>query len=255
MRYVRAGHGPTLVLIHGYGESLMSWRAVFDLLAPRADVIAIDLPGFGLSSKPATGYATDSLAADVLRALDALGVRRAVVAGHSLGGAVAVAAALMDTARIQGLVLIDAAVVGTPAAVSESRDSSRTGSATGTAITEYEAVRTRFAAPHDPHWLAESDSAALYVPADDPRYRGALAAVLREFDFAYLTADRAARLTLPTLIVWGEYDEVFPLAAGQALAAALPGSRLKVVSRAWHRPHVERPAETADAIARFVTGR
>ncbi|MFI5280303.1 MAG: alpha/beta fold hydrolase [Gemmatimonadales bacterium] len=254
LRYVRSGSGPTVVLVHGFGESLLSWRAVFDQLARHADVLALDLPGFGLSSKPPSGYATDSLAADVLGALTALGVRRAVLVGHSMGGAVVFAAALQDPARVRALVLVDPALVGTPAPVSEAR---RSDSARGGAtpfIAEYEVLRTRFTAPHDPDWLAETDSARAYAPADDPAYRGAVAAVLREFDFAYLTDARANAWRLPALVLWGEFDEIFPLEEGRRLAGRLQGARFEMIPRSWHRPQVERPVQTATAIDQFVTG-
>jgi len=93
LRAVRSGRGHHVLFLHGYGESLVAWRGVFDAVARHADAIAVDLPGFGLSAKPPSGYATDSLATVVLRTLDALGITDVVVVGHSLGGAVAVAAA------------------------------------------------------------------------------------------------------------------------------------------------------------------
>jgi pimeloyl-ACP methyl ester carboxylesterase len=253
LRYVRAGNGPTVVLVHGFGESLMSWREVFDQLAAHADVIALDLPGFGLSSKPPRGYATDSLATDLNGALSALGVRRAVLVGHSMGGAVVFAAALRFPDLARAVVLVDPALVGTPAPVSEARRSDGARAGAAPFIAEYEALRTRFASPHDPNWLAESDSARLYTPADDPAYRVAVAAVLREFDFGYLTVERADAWGLPTLVLWGQFDEVFPLETGRRLAGRLK-ARFEVVPRSWHRPHVERPAQTAVAIGRFVAG-
>ena len=254
LRYVRAGRGPTVVLVHGFGESLLAWRSVFDRLAEDHDVIALDLPGFGLSSKPATGYATDSLAQDLLGALDALRVRRAVLVGHSMGGAVVAAAALADTARVQAVVLLDAALVGAPAPVTDARRGFTSGAGAGAAIAEYEALRTRFAAPHDPGWLAEPDSARRYTPAGDDSYRTAVQAVLREFDFDYLTDERASRWRTHTLVLWGQYDEVFTVARGRRLADRLAGSRFEIVPRTWHRPHEERPEETGAALERFLQG-
>jgi pimeloyl-ACP methyl ester carboxylesterase len=253
LRYVRAGRGPTVVLLHGFGESLIAWRGVFGRLVEHSEVIAFDLPGFGLSSKPTLGYETDSLAHDVVRALGALGVQRATLVGHSLGGAVAAAVALDAPAMVTHLVLVDGAVVGAPALVPDAHGSDETVSAARRAIAEYEALRTRFTSPHDPHWITEADSDAAYLPANDPAYRAALDAVLREFDFAYLTQQRAAALRVPTLVLWGEYDPVFPLAMGRTLAATLPNARFEVIPRSWHRPHEERPEETAAAITRFLT--
>ncbi len=250
LRAVRAGHGRPIILLHGYGESLVAWQGVFDRLAFSGDVIALDLPGFGLSSKPAGGYATEALATDVVRALDALGVRRAVIVGHSMGGAVAAALALLAPERVSALVLIAPALVGVPWIVTAAPD---TGAGTArAAIAEYEALRTRFTGPHAPGWLAESDSALAYAPAGDSAYTVALAAVLREFDFDYLTPQRRARLRAPILLIWGQFDPLFPLESGRRLAAELPGARLEVIGRSWHRPQVERPAETAEVMERFL---
>lgn len=251
LRYVRAGHGLPVVLLHGYGESLIAWRGVFDQLSAGADVIAFDLPGAGLSDKPATGYQTDALAADILAACESLGIRRAVLVGHSMGGAVAVAAALAAPDRVAALVLVDPAVMSAPLLPDTTRTATTREVARG-AIAEYEALRTRFDSPHDPAWLAESDRALDYLPAQDSAYRTALTAVLREFDFGYLTPDRAGRIGQPVLILWGEYDTVVPIADGRRLAERLPNARFEMIARSWHRPHVERPNETAAAIVGFL---
>ena len=251
LRYVRAGHGTTVVLLHGFGESLIAWRGVFDQLSADADVIALDLPGSGLSDKPATGYGTGALAAVVLAALDSLGVTRAVLVGHSLGGAVAAACALAAPDRVAALVLVDPAVLSAPLVLDTAR-TDRTRDAARSAIAEYEALRSHFGSPHDPSWLAESDSALAYLPAQDTAYRLALTATLREFDFGFLTPERAARLRQPVLILWGEYDTVVPIADGRRLAGLLPHARFEMIARSWHRPHVERPGETVTAIRGFL---
>jgi len=253
LRTVRSGRGTPVVLLHGFGESLTAWRSIFTFLAERADVMALDLPGHGLSSKPASGYATDSLAADVLEALDALGVGRAVLVGHSLGGAVATAAALRAPDRILGLVLIDPAIAVTSSLLRDSSpDSSGTADALRSAIAEYEAQRSRFTSVHDRGWLRETDSALAYVPAGDPAYRPALRAVLREFDFRYLTPERARSLDVPVLLIWGSLDPLLPVEAGRRLAAELPRAQLVVIPRSWHRPHVERPDTVAGLVAAFI---
>ncbi len=252
LRAVRAGSGPAVLLLHGFGESLISWRGLFDSVARAADVIALDLPGFGLSSKPPTGYATDSLALAVLMALDALGIERAVLVGHSLGGAVAAAAALLRPNRVAGLVLVDPAVVLTPWIVPTQGRQDAAVEGLRAAIAEYEALRPRFTPPHDRDWLEEDDSAAAYAPSDDPAYRIALQSVLREFDFSFLGGPRADSVRAPTLIVWGEFDQLIPVTVGERLAAAIPRARFEVVGRAWHRPHVERPNAVAGLIVRFL---
>ncbi|MBI4541685.1 MAG: alpha/beta fold hydrolase [Gemmatimonadetes bacterium] len=252
LRAVRAGQGPTVLLIHGYGESLLSWQSVFDRLSRRADVVAIDLPGSGLSSKPAHGYATDSLGSMVLQALDALRIEEAILVGHSLGGAVAMAAAVAAPTRVRGLVLIDPAVATMPWVLRPSSSGALTPLAVRRAVARYTTLRSRLTGAHDPGWLGEPDSALRYDPAADPAYSVALESLLREFDFGYLNAARARRLGMPILILWGEYDPLLPVRAGRALAGALPGASFEIIPRSWHRPHVERPGYVASRIAQFL---
>lgn len=250
LRVVEAGSGQPIVLLHGYGESLVAWQGVFERLAPRARVIALDLPGFGLSSKPRSGYQTDSIAAVVVDALRALNVDSAVLVGHSLGGAVAAAVTASAPALVRALVLVDAALV--PPRALPGTDSSVSARLMRAAVTAYEIMRTRFTSPHAPTWLAESDSALGYSPAADSAYAIALEAVLREFDFSWLTPERAAAIPVPVLVIWGRFDRVIPAEDGRRIAEAIPGARFSLIDRSWHRPHVERPAETAQAIADFV---
>jgi pimeloyl-ACP methyl ester carboxylesterase len=251
LRAVRAGSGPAVLLLHGYGESLLSWRSTLDRLAREADVLAIDLPGFGLSSKPALGYSTVDYARAVVAALDDAGMERAVVVGHSLGGAVALAAAVLYPDRVAGLVLL-APAVAIPWFLDATSAQADSRVAVRRAVARYERLRLRFGGVHDPAWLAESDTALAYDPADDPAYGVALEAVLREFDFAYLSPELAGRVRAPALVLWGEYDPIIPRSVGVALATALPGAGFEALSRSWHRPHVERPEEVAERIARFL---
>jgi pimeloyl-ACP methyl ester carboxylesterase len=250
LRAVRAGRGPTVILLHGYGESLVAWRGLFDRLAADADVIALDLPGFGLSDKPDTGYTTEQMGRTVLDAARALGVQRFILVGHSLGGAVAAAVALAAPDRVSALVLVDAAGVSAPVLLPDTAEVA--GDAVRAAFAEYAAQRTRFTAVHDAAWLSERPEDLAYLPADDSLYRQSLTSVLREFDFEYLTADRVRQLSIPTLVIWGAFDPVIPTSHGEWLADHIPSARLLVLDRTWHRPHVERPAETADSIASFI---
>lgn len=251
LRFVRAGAGTPVVLLHGYGESLLAWAGVFDRLARNADVIAVDLPGFGLSGKPASGYTADSMATVIASFLDGLELRRIVLVGHSLGGVVAMAMAVRDPSRVLGLALIDPALIA-PWALAEASDSSLTGASLRRVIAQYEVLRGRFSGAHDGAWMAEDGEAAAYQPSSDPAYSIALTAVLREFDFAYLTPERARRLTMPVKLIWGALDPVIPVQTGYTLAGRLPDASLVVLPRTWHRPQTERPKEVANILTGFV---
>jgi len=253
LRALVAGAGRPIVLLHGYGESLVAWRGVFDSLTTAGRVVAFDLPGSGLSDKPATGYSAESMADWIAAAMQSLNLDSAVIVGHSLGGAIAAAIAVRHPAAVRGLVLVDPAAVLPPEYLPDPGSSRQLAASMRSAIAEYESLRPHFFSPHDSEWMAEPDTAAAsYVPQDDESYVVALQSVLSEFDFAWLSAARADSVRVPTLVLWGEYDQLFPRRLGARLVEALPDARLQVVERSWHRPHVERPAVVSAAIVQFL---
>ena len=108
VRTVRAGTGDTtLLLLHGFGESLTTWRAVFDPLAAHTRVVAIDLPGFGGSAKPDTTYSLPVMTERLSRFIDRWTPSGTlVVVGHSMGGELAASLAMARPDRVSLLVLI-----------------------------------------------------------------------------------------------------------------------------------------------------
>src|SRR5262245_48131303 len=105
VRYVRAGSGPPLLLVHGILSSIYTWRDLLPLLAREHDVVALDLPGFGASDLPADLSGT-SYPRVLLGLMDQLGLPRVSIVGHSLGGAVACLLAAERPERVERLALI-----------------------------------------------------------------------------------------------------------------------------------------------------
>lgn len=101
------GSGPAVVLLHGTSANHAVWEPVGDALESRATVVALDQRGHGRSDKPAAGYSGDDFVSDVVTVLDALGLDRAVVAGHSLGGRNAWLTAARHPDRVSGAVVVD----------------------------------------------------------------------------------------------------------------------------------------------------
>jgi pimeloyl-ACP methyl ester carboxylesterase len=110
--YLTAGHGPPLLLLHGYAETSRMWRPVIPILAQRFTVIAPDLPGIGDSSIPATGLDMKSAAITLHRFARALGVQKTSVVGHDIGLMVAYAYAAQFPAEVEKLVVMDAFLPG-----------------------------------------------------------------------------------------------------------------------------------------------
>ena len=249
VRTVRAGTGDTTILMfHGYAESLMAFQPMFDRLAAGTRVVAVDLPGFGLSDKPQTSYDL----ASYLRRMTAFIDRHVpppgaiVLVGHSMGGEVAAAVALERPDRVVGLVLIASAGWGlspaTMSVVSEGAD----------VVGWINAVFGGLVVPlHDSEWLAEPAERRRYDPLLDPAFRAASAQVLNEFDFAALRT-RFGDIRQPTLLIWGERDPTIPFAFGEAMDDAIECSRMITIRRTMHRPHQTEPDIVAEAIEHFL---
>ena len=110
--YVEAGAGPVVVLLHGWPQTWYAWRDVMDLLAPRYRVIAPDLRGLGDSSRPATGYDKATIAHDIVRLIDRLGITTFDLAGHDWGGVIAYAIARDAPTRVRKFAVLDVAIPG-----------------------------------------------------------------------------------------------------------------------------------------------
>jgi pimeloyl-ACP methyl ester carboxylesterase len=231
------------VLLHGLVMSHLTWDATRDALAAHFTVYTLDLPGFGYSDKPA-GYASARLAAAFVdRFLSTLGVDRATVIGHSMGGTVALWLGIEHPARVERLVLVDAAEIGEAAAIFRRLAQPILGDLllkTTTPAT----MRILMAAPYVQKQVVTPELAAVYAGfAWTPGARRALIEHARAYD-----ADRAAllprlgQISMPALIVWANRDPYFPPEVGLELLAALPSARLELIHDAGHLPHEEQPA-------------
>jgi pimeloyl-ACP methyl ester carboxylesterase len=247
VRAVRTGSGDTtVVMIHGYGESLLSWRGAIDALRSRHRVLAFDVPGFGGSDKPAGPYDLDTQTGRLTDLLDRWTSGPVIVAGHSMGGELAMSLALRRPERVIGLVLVSPAGAGL---------ADRLGAlAPGTIeiIGLAGAAATAGVLPvHDEEWLAEPEGRAEYLPATDPAYRAALGSVLQTFDFSALK-DSLHRVRQPVLLIWGRLDPTIPFAIGEQMAATLPCRRFEPLDATLHRPHQTDPDTVVALMQSFL---
>lgn len=248
VRAVRSGKGPaTLVLLHGFGESLTTWRAIFDPLAGSYQVMAVDLPGFGGSTKPPSPYTLEAMTGRLTSLLERETEGPVVLVGHSMGGLLAASVALARPDRVRALVLVAPAGYRVGFwGLADSFPRKKAGR-----IGRYLGLRAFITPIHDPAWLEEPDSAAAYDLTSDTAYQRVASTVLEEFDFEGLR-QRFGQLTQPTLLIWGTLDPVIPPAVGDSLHALLPCSRLVVIPRTFHRPHAERPDTVLHELRRFL---
>jgi pimeloyl-ACP methyl ester carboxylesterase len=253
LRYIDEGRGTPVVLLHGLGASMYSWRKnIAPVVAAGYRVIAFDNRGFGFSDKPATGYDNASYARLTLALLDSLHLPDAVLIGHSMGGAIAAEVAIAHPERVRGLVLIGSAGLGArePLLFRVGR-----WPLVGPALFAFRSrgFTERFlkATYADPRKVSDADVDQYYAPVAEPGYGRALRAVLRRFRFDGL-AGRLDRITVPTLVLWGEADRLIPITLGRALAAGIPRAAFLSVPGAGHSVQEEAPDEVNRLVIRFL---
>lgn len=253
VRYVEAGQGTPVVLIHGFASSLETWDAVIPRLVEAGHrVIALDLRGFGWTDRPPGDYSSEAQARLVLALMDHLDVQRASIVGHSYGGGVALRLALIAPERVDRIALYDAwAYSGQlPAFFHVAR-----ADALGEAMfaTWYgERVDDRMAlAFFDQRYvtieLIDAVEAALRRPGT---YAAALAAV-RAMHYEAVE-DQYRTIEHPVLLLWGREDRVTPLEVGERLSRELPGARLVVYPGCGHFPMIEHSRQSTAELARFL---
>jgi pimeloyl-ACP methyl ester carboxylesterase len=229
-------------MLHGFGESLMSWQPVAVSLARRYRVVALDLPGFGASDKPAGPYTLAAMTARLRDFMARWTDGPIVVVGHSMGGELATALALEEP-RVVGAVLVAPAGYGLGALADSAARS--LGAVAG-------AMAPLVIPIHDAGWLSEPDSLAEYDPVLDPAYHRSTRAVLEQFDFSALR-HAFASVRKPVLLLWGRQDPTIPLELGEAIADALPCDTFVPLEGMLHRPHQAAPDRVTFEIESFLS--
>ncbi len=254
--------GPTakpLVLLHGFLVSHWQWRHVIPTLAQTYDVIALDFPGFGESDRPRPAdfhYDPPAFMDAVLGAMDALGIERATLAGHSMGAAVALYAAARRPERVEKIVAIDAVCYPFPVPPEGQLimlpivgELLFRAFYTRAIIRRY-MVRKIY---HDPSLASEEWIDYLWERVNRPGgFDAAHASHRFVSDPSVVSRVRSALVRAPTLIVWGENDALFPSAMAARLQSDIAGSQVALIPVCGHSPIEERPDEFLKAVAPFL---
>jgi non-heme chloroperoxidase len=239
--------GEAIVFLHGYSDSWFSFSRVLPLLSPSYHAFALTQRGHGDSDKPECCYTPDDFAADVDAFMDAVGVEEATVLGASTGALFAQRVALSYPRRVSRLVLVGAQ---TPAneAIMGLRE-------------EVRALED----PVPPEFVREFQESTIYQPVPqeflDTVVSESLklpARVWRDYmEQAALSIDHDYVLPLreievPTLILWGKQDPLFPREEQERLAEAIPGATLKVYPETGHAVHWDRPEWVVRDLEEFM---
>lgn len=266
VRYLAAGDGPPLILLHGVGDNAFDWSWVMPALARTHRVYAPDLPGSGGSAGPrGNDYSPASFERFLAAFMDALEVENTAVVGNSLGGLVGLRLALNDPDRVTALVLLAGAGLGrkvSPALRSLALPGyGRLAVAwgkrpPGAAQRALARATLLFGSPRriPAKWLKEQ-----YDLARRPGFlKGQLATVRAQVGIRgqrEILLSRLPSLRVPTLVVWGERDRVLPPDQAREAVSRIPDGSLELIPDCGHLPQVERPDRVAEILVRFLNKR
>jgi len=249
MAYDSGGDGSALLLIHGFPHDRTLWIPQLRGLSRQRRVIAPDLRGLG-HSEGAPPYTMDRYADDLAAILDALGVKRAIVGGVSMGGYIALALWRRHRALVAGLVLANTRATADDDAVRERRREM------------IALARSRGVAA-----LADALLSTQLAPATGERYPERVAGIRAMFERAPLAGVVGAlealmarpdstptlpTIEVPTLIIHGSADAIAPLDAAREMHSRIAGSRLEVIDGAGHLANAERPAAFNHLVGEFL---
>jgi pimeloyl-ACP methyl ester carboxylesterase len=249
MHYAEQGatDGVPVVLLHGITDSWFSWSRVLPRLDKKYRVYAPDLRGHGDTDKPQTGYAMKDFAADVVAFMDAMNIKKAVVVGHSMGSFVALQTTLDAPERVEKLLIMGTATtarnadtLGLQKAFAELKDPLDENF-----VRDFQVSTSSKTVPTD--FIDGVVRQSMKVPARV--WQSALEGVVAE-DYR----PRLGKIKIPTLIVWGDRENLFLRPEQDILKAKIANSTLKVYAGAGHSPQWEFPEKFAADLNDFLSG-
>lgn len=265
VHYKEEGEGePVFLLLHGFGASLFSWRLTIDPLARAGRVVAYDRPGFGLTERPIVSRMTDNpytLPAQgrlVDSLLNQLGAEQAILVGNSMGGTVALQAALNFPHRVSALILVDPAIYlsdlipGWLQSLLPILPASRLGPLLSRYLIRFRiGDQLLFRSWHEP---------LLITPEIHHGYTKPLRAENWDYALWYTVQYHAGQglhlrlheISIPTLIVTGDSDRVIPSRQSLRLARYIEHAELAVIPECGHLPHEEKPEEFLSIVSDFL---
>lgn len=263
IHYLTCGEGEPLVLVHGRGNAAALFTPIFAALAAGRRVIALDLPGWGLSGKPPFTGRTASEAVNLWRDallgfLDDQGLAQTDLAGHSMGGLTALAVALDAPERVRRLALIDSGGLGieTPFDVrlyfriKPERLIPRLGPRFFTWA--HRRDDAQFASERGPlfDFLYAVESQTAVIPSGGRAFDKWVNLGGVHLDFR----SRLKELEMPVLLLWGDRDRLIPYSTALQAMRQIHTGRLVAFTHCGHSPHQERPADFARTLSAWLDG-
>ena len=238
--YERHGKGTPLVLVHGFPLDSSTWNEITPLLEDKFDIILPDLRGFGQSTTVEATYTISDIADDIAGLLDHLGIEKTAMAGHSMGGYVALAFAKKYPDRVIGLGLISSQAAGDPPDRKEGRYKTAADVAEKGVGVVVEAMTPKLSADIRVQAFVRS----LMEKQSKDGVIGALKAMAEREDLMSILSS----FNFPFVLIHGVTDALIPIDRSRDIKAAIPSAKFVALQDAGHMPMMEFAKETAEGL-------
>ena len=254
-RFVQAGSGEPLILVHGIGGPLM-WKRVVKPLSQYFQVVVVDLPGFGESGCPHEEYSTEKYTEFLDHFLTAINLRKASFAGVSYGGQIVAGFSCEYPDRVLKLILICSTGLLESKKFFENDISwIAISSFMKNTVLRSERLMCIFGRRsfyHIENRPAELCSMFYRQLSQNGKREAWLNSLRNTFDGCTKLREKLSSLNVPTLIIWGEHDQTVPVQFAHQFEQLIPDSMVKIFPECAHSVPLERPQEFCDAIVKFI---
>ena len=260
MVYTSIGRGAPVLFVHGYGDTLFTWRHQLSGLRNEFQLHALDLIGYGHSDQPPIDYTVDTFVSCLQEFMDASGLASATLVGSSMGGAAALCLAAARPERVDRLVLLGPTIPGVQPAgrafdltfwLAQHGPLATWLLRPGFKPVVRQALRDAVADPS-----AVTDQLVGYYTrlARRPGFKHVVVSTARNWQAWAARRPRFAELKMPVLIIWGESDRVHPIRQAGLLRTLIPQAELVRLPGCGHLPHVEQPERVNALLRQFIGG-
>lgn len=244
---------PPILLLHGLGGSLQTWDAWSGPLSAKHRVIALDLPGAGLSPPDPTGDYRDERSLQLILALlDRLGIQRVSIVGHSVGGRIAWTLAAHHADRVDRLVLVAPDGFASPGFEYGRRPEVPALMGLMVHVLPKPLLRMNLAPAYaDPAALTDALTTRYHDLLLAPGAREAMLARMQQ-TVLQDPVPQLRRIRAPTLLLWGDQDAMIPVANADDYLRAMPDARLVALPGVGHVPQEEAPVRSLEPVLSFL---
>ena len=259
IRYIVKGSGSPVLLIHGFGQFLEVWCLNIGPLSQHYQVYAMDLPGHGLSEKPAVDYTFSFVTEFIIDFMEALGIGHASLIGHSMGGSICLDEAINFPDKVDRIILVDSGSLSGKVPLLYRLCALPVLGDILVRPTIKAGVRSRIKRTFYNSDLVTEDMVNLsYELLRKPGVKDTMLSIIRsganisKSNLETIVTDNLRLVKVPTLLIHGAQDKAIPLEYAHDACRLIPDCRLEIIDECGHCPHLEKASEFNEAVISFL---